>query len=220
MSTSNFCPDLLKSQALHEIVNLKQVRVCDGLLVAVPRLDFCNSDSLGGRSLISRCGGPWNYSQLVWQFVHKPKLGDLTAFRPLFCVFQMHDISTELLLCSHIALQECFWLNEGFTKFGEARIMANMNGSEPCLHPASFRRISFAFHEFSMEMPIFTWKLGRCQGLWEAPSAEWLPSTGPRCGALWSWARVYQTVCLDGEMDGNGWFAHHVLLVCFLSMFW
>lgn len=68
----------------------------------------------------------------------------------------MHDISAELLVCSHIrwALQECFWLNEGFTKFGEARIMANMNGSEPSLHPALFRRISLAFHGFSMEMPI------------------------------------------------------------------
>ena len=26
--------------------------------------------------------------------------------------------------------EECFWLNEGFTKFGEDRIMGNMNGKE------------------------------------------------------------------------------------------
>lgn len=27
--------------------------------------------------------------------------------------------------------QECFWLNEGFTKFGEDRIMNNIHGPEP-----------------------------------------------------------------------------------------
>lgn len=183
------------------------VRVRDGLLVASQGLTFVTPTLLAGdRSLADvvahEITHSWfgnlctNQSWVTWLF------WDLA-----FCVFQIHDISAELLVCSRFGwalMQECFWLNEGFTKFGEARIMANMNGSEPSLHPALFRRISLALHGFSMEMPI-TWKLGRCQGLWEASSAEWLPSTGPRCGTFWSWARVYQTVCLDGEIDGNGW---------------
>ena len=34
------------------------------------RLNFCNSNSLGGRSVVGRRGGPWNNTQLVWKFMH------------------------------------------------------------------------------------------------------------------------------------------------------
>lgn len=56
---------------------------------------------------------------------------------------------------------ECFWLNEGFTKFGEARIMANMNGSDyeklllrnDCLRLAQDVALFGAGHEFTKLCP-------------------------------------------------------------------